>query len=529
MISCITLLVRVRRIVPWIAISSLFACAQPYYDPALQATVPVSGEALQAEGEVLKAHLRSGDVVIFDRWRLTDSARFISGYGTRYDLWRRPSRGDTVSLALDSVVVFESNSRHKAYTFAQQGLGVFTTVGTIITVACLSDPKGCFGSCPTFYVEGADSGRVRAEGFSSSVARVLEARDVDALGDVGARTREVAIRMRNEAQETHFVRRVNLLAVPRPSTGGVVAIGDTAFHASTTLLAPSRCTARGGDCLSAILTNDRHEFWSKADSTDLAAREVVEVTFPSVPEHAALVLTTRTSLVSTFLFYQMLAYFGTRAGDVLASVERGTREQAEARLGVPRLMGGIEVLTPDSSGGWQTQGTLGEAGPIASDTKALPLGLNPSATPVTIRLRLTRGNWRIDQLALTGLGPRIDALRITPHRVQRYGRNDSAARARLLGDGQHLVTLPGDEYRLSYHLPRPAGELALFLESEGYYYEWMRDEWIAEENASMAAMMLTDPARALRFLAPAYKSRESRMEQLFWSSRFNTRRPNAGR
>jgi hypothetical protein len=33
--------------------------------------------------------------------------------------------------------------------------------------------------------------------------------------------------------------------------------------------------------------------------------------------------------------------------------------------------------------------------------------------------------------------------------------------------------------------------------------------------------VLVNPAEALRVLAPAYKSREGYMEELFWASRFN--------
>jgi hypothetical protein len=60
----------------------------------------------------------------------------------------------------------------------------------------------------------------------------------------------------------------------------------------------------------------------------------------------------------------------------------------------------------------------------------------------------------------------------------------------------------------------------VFLESRGYYLEWMRREWIEEQNARAARQLLLDPAAMLRALAPAYKRQEGTMENAFWNSRY---------
>jgi hypothetical protein len=97
---------------------------------------------------------------------------------------------------------------------------------------------------------------------------------------------------------------------------------------------------------------------------------------------------------------------------------------------------------------------------------------------------------------------------------------ESAALGLLLDPDRHLVTYPGETYRISFRLPPIQGDWELFLESEGYYYEWMRAEWLADENPALAALALGDPARALRVLAPAFKGAEPEMERRFWNSRF---------
>jgi hypothetical protein len=81
------------------------------------------------------------------------------------------------------------------------------------------------------------------------------------------------------------------------------------------------------------------------------------------------------------------------------------------------------------------------------------------------------------------------------------------------------VTAPGDEYRLWFTLPKGSA-YRVFLETEGYYYEWMREAWLAEESPLATATMLLQPREALRRMAPGFKEIEPEMERLFWESRF---------
>ena len=83
-----------------------------------------------------------------------------------------------------------------------------------------------------------------------------------------------------------------------------------------------------------------------------------------------------------------------------------------------------------------------------------------------------------------------------------------------------LATLPGDAYTLLYRLPENFDRWELFLESRGYYLEWMRSQWLDEEDHGRAAEMLLDPRAALRRLAPAYKRQEAGMDSVFWRSRY---------
>src|SRR5688572_13167786 len=458
----------------------LLGCGQGYRQPVL--LDPGQLSTLTASRDTLKVHMRSGELYMLAPWVLEDSGRVVVGTGQRYDVWRNATPVDSIRIATSDVALFESDSRRDAYTFGMFGMGVMTTAGAFISVVCLLDPKGCFGSCPTFYVEGADTSRVHAEGFSSSVARVLEARDVDAL-DVNHSNRTIAIRMRNEAQETHLVRRVALLAAPKPRGGRGFAASDATFYSATAITPPARCTAPDGDCRAVFAERDGRERLSLTDSSDLSARETIDLGFDGEFRRPGIVLTARNSLVSTFIFYQTLAYFGRSAGRALASMERGSRAEAEAQFGMAHRIGGVEVQVRRGAD-WVTVGSYEEHGPIASDTKVIPLPIDAIRGTVEVRLRAARGNWRIDRVALAELGATVQPRRIFAGTVERYGRSHETARRSLQDSTDHLVTLPGDEYRMVFKLPR--GDQELFLESEGYYYEWMRKEWLADENPAIA-------------------------------------------
>jgi hypothetical protein len=183
------------------------------------------------------------------------------------------------------------------------------------------------------------------------------------------------------------------------------------------------------------------------------------------------------------------------------------------------VLGRIEVQVLDRAGRWTTVGEVGETGPLALNVHLCPL---PAMTggPRTIRLRLAKGLWRLDFVALAVLGDPIEPIRLAPHEVRRGGACDEPARASLCDPERLLRTLPGDAYTLVYTLPDDGADYELFLDSQGYYLEWIRQEWLAEENQALAVMMLAEPALALHMLAPAFKAIEPEIESMFWESRY---------
>jgi len=147
----------------------------------------------------------------------------------------------------------------------------------------------------------------------------------------------------------------------------------------------------------------------------------------------------------------------------------------------------------------------------------VPIGRPAGPGEIRVRLTMTKGNFRLDHVGLAELGDRVEPIAVQPFEVLHHGRSDDDARTRLTPGGAHLVTYPGDAYTLRFALPVDDPEL--FLESRGYYYEWMRQEWYADQSALEIARIMLSPANAMRALALRYKRVESRMEGLFWNSR----------
>ena len=282
---------------------------------------------------------------------------------------------------------------------------------------------------------------------------------------------------------------------------------------------PLECRAPEGDCGEALRAVGGADRVSPADDGDLAVRERVELRFPAARGRSGVAIGARQTLLSTFLFYQTMAYVGPGAGAFLAALERGGPEAGRRALGMAQVLGGIDVEVAEGEGPWRAIGSFDEAGPIAGDLRVLPFE-GAGVSPLRVRLRLARGHWRLDAVALAHLGAPMAAIRLEPAAVEREGQRDAGARASLVNGDRYLVTHAGDSYRLTFRLPPSDRPLELFLESEGFYYEWMRSEWLAWENPQMAALALVDPAEALRRLAPAYKAEEPHLERAFWASRF---------
>jgi len=394
-------------------------------------------------------------------------------------------------------------------------MGLVTGASLLVTASCFANFKACFGSCPTFYVADATGKSIQAEGFSSSIARSLEATDVDPLYTAAPAQGRFEVLMTNEALETHAVRSVRVLAAPREPGTRVLHAGER-FYQVSDQAAPRACASLSGDCAQQLAAVDDEQYLSLTDPQDLATKETIELDFPRPTGKSGLIVVGRMGLVTTFLLYQALAYMGRDAGERLAALDQGETRGVDAAQALRRLLGGVEVQV-QSARGWVAAGEFYEMGPIAREAQLVPLPEDLPPGDLHVRLRMSRGSWKLDQVALAHIDREVVPIAIEPRAVQHDGHEDAEALAALRDDARYLVTYPGDRYGLSFELP--PGSHELFLETRGYYYEWMREQWLLEQSPVDLARLLLDPRDALRRLAPRYKQLEATMEQTFWHSR----------
>ncbi|HLF33531.1 MAG TPA: hypothetical protein VI583_04810, partial [Cyclobacteriaceae bacterium] len=231
-------------------------------------------------------------------------------------------------------------------------------------------------------------------------------------------------------------------------------------------------------------------------------------------------IASRQTLMTTYLFYQSMAYMGSQYIDLVQKIENGNQWLKEAGKRMFDLLGGIEVFVNVQDDEWIKAGEIREMGPIAIDMHSIELPVIEQEF-LRIRLRMTKGLWRLDYLALAELDRQVDPIRLSPVELYNNDKKDHEALDALNDTSQYLVTYPREVFTAKYLLPENEDmTFEYFIESKGYYIEWMRESWLNEENRSKVLTLLTQPSKYLRNMAPLYKKAEPHMESIFWNSKF---------
>lgn len=464
-------------------------------------------------------HLRDGSLVAAQRW--SSDGAMLTLQGERYDPERQVVASGEIEVPRDEVVVVETSGTGAQGNSVELALmGLLTVASTAASVGCAVNPKACFGSCPTFYVATPEGPRLQAEGFSSSIASTLEEDDLDDLPDARERDGALTLTLRNEAYETHALRRVALwVAEAPPGSDAYRAVDAEALHAVGETRAPEACDGAPCELLS---SRDAREWTPGSDGHDLAARGALTLRF--APPHApsvGVVITARNSLMSTFVMYHLLALLGRSYGDFIARLEGVGPGAAPDPRAFARALGGVRIESRQGGAAWRDEGTLPYVGPIARATRVARVRVTDPLAPLELRLTFARAHWRFDAVRAGPLTAEdLPVSVVEPEVVDAGARSTAEVTQRLRGEGPRLVNLPGDDVALRFALPATRGRRAYFLRSRGFYYEWMRTEWLREENVAQAELYLRDPHRALRELATPFRARESEMDAAFEASRF---------
>src|SRR5262249_24225217 len=120
----------------------------------LERTVTTQITTVDHRAAFLKVHMKNGDLFVLSAWRADQLHRRVIGTGDQLGADRRLVRRGEHDVAMDDVALYETNAITSSPSIA--ALAVVTGASIILSVACISNPKSCFGSCPTFYAPGED-------------------------------------------------------------------------------------------------------------------------------------------------------------------------------------------------------------------------------------------------------------------------------------------------------------------------------------------------------------------------------------
>lgn len=436
----------------------------------------------------VKAHLKDGSTVVFPKG-VTVADGKVNGDGFKYNITLE-RREPVIEVDVDDVAAMESYQtpvNTGATAAASTGASVGAGLGGLALM------KAIFGSCPTTYSFETGVPVLESESFSYSIAPGFEARDVDRLGiDLGSRN-AVALEMRNEALETHYINHVELLEVLHderelvyPDHRGRLMIVDS-------LQAPFQAFDQSGRRVDSVVLAADGDAWSTATERlrrvsmgDMEDYIDVEFDAPAAGQSTALVLRMRNSLLNTVLLYDvMLRGQGFRAIDWMGKdLERLGPKYKLARWYKDKM--GMRVSMWDGRR-FREVASIPDTGPIAWKELAIPLP-DGKSEKVTVRLSFITDNWRIDRVALASAARKARVREISLAHVQSATGDELAQARRNLqaADDSYVITKPGEYLHLKFDVgsARQGGNRTYFFAAQGYYIEWMRGDWLKTTRES---------------------------------------------
>lgn len=405
---------------------------------------------------------------------------------------------------------------------------ILTGLDIILGVFCFSNPKACFGSCPTFYINEEDNFHYAdAEGFSNAISPSMEYYDIDALNSKGVSSdSSFNLIMKNEALETHCLNKVKILACPVLENQKVYQSPKNQFFVSDSLYELQQAIAEEGNITELLKNKDRIERFSLSDENDLSSKEEIELSFKvgNIEQDLGLILNFRQTLMTTYFIYSAMGYMGDEVGDIFAKIENDTSLIPKLSNGIQKELGGVDIYVWNSvNESWVKQSSFYETGPIAMNQQILPLShFNVNDDMLRVKLILNKGLWRLDQASVVNIVSETLPIEINPYQVFKENDMDSVGLNNLLKDDEYLISMPGNKFRFEFQLPKTNPNYDLFLYSKGYYLEWMRDSWIKEKDLLTLKQMFDEPKSYLKEQAKSYKDYEAGMEEEFWNSKIET-------
>jgi hypothetical protein len=172
---------------------------------------------------------------------------------------------------------------------------------------------------------------------------------------------------------------------------------------------------------------------------------------------------------------------------------------------------------------WREVRRLGDAGPLAWKDVAILIP-NIGDDSLRIRLSFVVDQWRIDRVALASEAYR-PAVRVIP--LANVSDATSASRpdvraAMAAADERYLETTAGQfaTLHLDAGTAPPNADRTFLLATQGYYIEWLRQDWI---RPTTAGTVFTPTDDALARVVARYRANRAELERAFYSTKIPVR------
>jgi hypothetical protein len=435
----------------------------------------------------VKVHLKDGTTAIFPSG-IAISGGTLRGEGSVNDITLTQSKR-VQEIELDDVVGIES-FQTRTNTTKTIAFSTLASIGATIGTAALA--VAIFGSCPTVY---SDDGKTEeAELFSSSIAPLFEARDIDRLNAQPDVNGALRLELRNEAMETHYINHLQVLEASHDSNERVLpAISGEIVAVQDVKTPPAIKDRLGRDVRSYFSAIDGEAYSSdlrtitSANVSDMD--DWIDFDLPVDPASSSitLVFRMRNSLLSTTLLYDvMLGPAGARAIDWLDDDLTKISTAVELGRWYERRAGLHISIWRDGS--FQEVARVPDSGPISWHDVAAEIPVIRGQSSVRVRLSFLADQWRMDYLGVAGSARRVEPRVVSISKVEGPGdgQNNEVRAALTAPDDQYLQTNPGQRLFVTFDVgPAPPNRSrTFFLSSQGYYTEWIRGKWIETATAS---------------------------------------------
>lgn len=327
-------------------------------------------------------------------------------------------------------------------------------------------------SCPFVYVDRGRGPELVGEAYAGAAFRSLERDDLLPLPQLPEG--RVVLRLRNEARETQFTDRAELVLVEAPE--GLRALSD---HAAQTLLVGAAATSRrvadldGRDVTEPVAVVDgslwQTDLVDAASANEPRLSEGLVAEFGDPPARPILEIVGGNTPWLDLVFGRFLAALGDRLDRFFI---RWNDAAAGDRLREFKDREGLDLAVEVARASrWERVATVPTVGPIALRRVGIPLP-EPASNPLRVRLRGGLGFWRIDALALSSLSRAATRVeRLAPVAAAGTGSLDAIERVSANDGRFHVLREIGERVDLFFDVP-PAGAGArwdAFLHTTGYY------------------------------------------------------------